>query len=139
MDLNRIFASVTAEPNRPLRLRNGLGRRITVLQGQLWLTQTGDVRDIVLGAGDDFVIDRTGAALLTALGGNALFVHEDGIEVSMNEAPHRSEPEGLLARLWHRYQKARRAEYTRNALAQLSDRTLKDIGLSRCQLGSLKF
>jgi hypothetical protein len=42
------------------------GRRIECLRGSIWITQDGDPRDIVLGAGEAFDFDRRGNALLSA-------------------------------------------------------------------------
>jgi hypothetical protein len=42
------------------------GRRVEVVSGTLWITQDGDLRDIVLGAGEAFDFDRRGEALLSA-------------------------------------------------------------------------
>jgi len=72
MDLSTFAPAVELQPGQSLRVEDALGRRIAVLQGHVWLTQDEDPRDIVLGAGDDFVIDRPGLALVTPLGGTAL-------------------------------------------------------------------
>ncbi|MDQ6640435.1 MAG: DUF2917 domain-containing protein [Pseudomonadota bacterium] len=42
------------------------GGRVECLSGSLWITQDGDRRDIVLGAGEGFDFDRRGDALLSA-------------------------------------------------------------------------
>ncbi len=42
------------------------GRRVECLSGSIWITQDGDLRDIVLGAGEAFDFDRRGDALLSA-------------------------------------------------------------------------
>jgi len=42
------------------------GRRLEVVSGSIWITQDGDLRDIVLGAGEAFDFDRRGDALLSA-------------------------------------------------------------------------
>ena len=62
MDLSQIAASIPV-PQRPAAARcdNGYGRRIAVLEGHVWVTQDGDPRDIVLGAGEDFLFDRPAA------------------------------------------------------------------------------
>lgn len=48
-----------------LSIRDGLGRAVTCCAGMLWITQEGDRRDILLGPGQRFVIDRQGLALIS--------------------------------------------------------------------------
>ena len=84
MDLSPVAAAVQVLPSQPLRVRNGFGRRIAVVEGHVWVTQDGDLRDIVLGAGDDFVFDRPAPALVSARGGVAArIVGEDGLEIGI--------------------------------------------------------
>jgi hypothetical protein len=71
MDLSQIAASIPLHSGQPLRLHKGFGPRIAVLEGNVWVTQDGDTRDIVLRAGEDFVIDRPAATIVSALGGEA--------------------------------------------------------------------
>jgi len=82
MDLSQIAASIPVHSGRPVRLQNGFGRRITVIEGNVWVTQDGDPRDIVLGAGEDFIFDRRAMAVLSALGGDARIVRQDGVEIN---------------------------------------------------------
>ena len=49
------------------RLHRSVQRRVACLSGSLWITQDGDLRDIVLGAGESFELDRPGDALISAL------------------------------------------------------------------------
>jgi hypothetical protein len=49
------------------RIDNGAGTLVSCLSGTLWLTQEGDLRDIVLEAGDEARIDRNGTSCLSAM------------------------------------------------------------------------
>jgi len=89
MDLSQIAGSIHLRRSRPLRLVNGFGRRIGVLEGHVWVTQDGDPRDIVLGPGEDFRFDRPVSAVVSSLDGDALIFREDGIAVgAAPEARH---------------------------------------------------
>ena len=50
-----------------IRVEDGTGTSIRALDGTIWITQEGDVRDVVLRAGQSFTLDRGGLALLVAL------------------------------------------------------------------------
>ena len=45
---------------------DGRGTLVRCLFGSVWLTQDGDPRDIMLGAGDTFRLDRDGVAIVYA-------------------------------------------------------------------------
>jgi hypothetical protein len=49
-----------------LDIRNGQGLAVRCLGGALWITQDGDTDDIVVKAGECFVLDRPGLALVSA-------------------------------------------------------------------------
>ena len=49
-----------------LRVSDGQGRAIAVFEGQVWITQQGDQRDIVLAAGESFSLDHQGLTLVQA-------------------------------------------------------------------------
>jgi hypothetical protein len=71
MDLSNFVSGIDLQPGQSLRLQDALGRRIAVLQGHVWITQDNDPRDVVVAAGDDFVIDRAGSTLIMSLDGPA--------------------------------------------------------------------
>lgn len=50
-----------------LQLTDQQGQRVACLDGQVWITLQDDARDVVLEAGDCFVIDRQGLTLVFAL------------------------------------------------------------------------
>jgi hypothetical protein len=52
--------------NKVRHLHAEPGRRVEVVSGAVWITQDGDLRDIVLQSGEAFDFDRTGDALLSA-------------------------------------------------------------------------
>jgi hypothetical protein len=43
------------------------GTQLRVRRGRVWLTQEGDARDILLGAGESFRLDRPGRAVVEVL------------------------------------------------------------------------
>lgn len=49
------------------QLQDRRGERVMCLDGQIWITQHHDVRDIVLEAGQCFELDRPGLAIIFAL------------------------------------------------------------------------
>ena len=59
-----------------LDIRNGQGLAVRCLSGSLWITQDGDSDDVVLTAGQCFVLDRRGLALVSAPVGPATLVVE---------------------------------------------------------------
>ena len=48
-------------------VRDGKGVRVSCLSGALWITQEQSTSDVVLEAGDSFVIDQPGLTLVMAL------------------------------------------------------------------------
>lgn len=50
-----------------LPLADQQGQRIACLDGQVWITLQDDYRDVVLEAGECFVVDRPGLTLVFAL------------------------------------------------------------------------
>lgn len=43
------------------------GQRIECRTGQIWVTQDGDSRDVILGSDESFTLDRSGHTLVSAL------------------------------------------------------------------------
>lgn len=51
-----------------VHLSDAQGWTVRALDGSVWITQDGDVRDVVISAGQSFVLDRNAPALLSAFG-----------------------------------------------------------------------
>ena len=76
----------TRTPSGPLHLKerqvldihDGEGLVVKCLRGVLWITQADDTDDIIVRAGETFVLDREGLALISAPVGPADLVIQDG-------------------------------------------------------------
>ena len=55
-----------------LNVRGGIGHVIACHSGSIWVTQEGDLRDIILGAGESFALERKGPVLVQALEQSAI-------------------------------------------------------------------
>ena len=58
------------------RVHRPIGRRVECVSGSLWVTQDGDLRDIVLKAGESFAFDHKGDALISALDDSSFLLLE---------------------------------------------------------------
>lgn len=58
--------AVALSARQHLHLRQAKGMTVEVLKGLVWITQETDVRDTFVRAGERFVLDRDGDALLAA-------------------------------------------------------------------------
>ena len=65
--------------NQTLRIRDGQGRHLTVVQGMAWVTQDGDPHDVILASGESFTFDRPGLAIVDAFNSTAVLVLEHGL------------------------------------------------------------
>lgn len=68
------------------QLRARRGERIECQSGELWITQDGDPRDIVLGPRECFTLDRAGTAVVSALK-DAAFVYRRSASPAQNPRP----------------------------------------------------
>lgn len=67
MVTDQTFVPTLIQPGNSIRIQDGAGTQVCALEGTVWITQEGDQRDVVLGPGDRFTLDRAGLALLVAL------------------------------------------------------------------------
>lgn len=56
------------------RVEGGKGLQVTAVAGTVWVTQANDPRDIVLGRGQSFILDRKGLAVVYALSDASIVV-----------------------------------------------------------------
>ncbi len=77
------------------RVGGGIGRRVECLSGSLWVTQDGDLRDIVIDAGSGFSFDRPGLALLSALADSRYVLCDDCARESYCSGPSSASGSGM--------------------------------------------
>jgi hypothetical protein len=77
-----------------IQLDGARGTRLRVTRGTLWVTLERDLRDIVLGAGDSFTIDRGGVTVIEAQGEATVCVGAH--HVDEHHAGARGESDALL-------------------------------------------
>jgi DUF2917 family protein len=83
--------------DRPVRLdtgelldiNDGEGFTVECLEGAVWVTQSNDPRDIVLDAGESFVLDKPGLALVCAAAGPAVVAVEASMQLLPPLPPYR--------------------------------------------------
>ena len=61
------LASTALRKDETRHLQHALGQRIEATGGRLWITMDGDLRDIVIDAGEGFTVDRGTDVLLSAM------------------------------------------------------------------------
>lgn len=58
--------TINLQYKQMIGLEDCCGAEINLTSGQLWITQAGDYRDVILQFGESFRLDRNGLALVTA-------------------------------------------------------------------------
>lgn len=87
--------SLHLEARQVIDIRDGQGLAVTCLGGDLWITQADDPEDVVLGAGESFVLDRPGLALVSSPVGPSMVMIRPArtavpiVRRSTPAAPHR--------------------------------------------------
>jgi hypothetical protein len=68
MELNPAGDTLSLRASQHLHLRGACGWTIRALAGSVWIAQDGDIRDVVLDAGQSMVLDRAVPALVSPMG-----------------------------------------------------------------------
>src|SRR6266849_4821575 len=76
-----VDSSVRLNTGDLLDINDGEGFAVECLEGAVWITQSNDPRDIVLNAGQSFVLDKTGLALVCAAAGPAMVAVEASLRL----------------------------------------------------------
>jgi len=67
MQIEISSTTFTLAPAGLLTVQDGAGSRVVVRTGVIWVTQEGDVRDTIVGPGDELTIRKAGRTVITAL------------------------------------------------------------------------
>jgi hypothetical protein len=76
MNLTLSLSSIALERDQLIAVRDAVGLRVSCLDGALWITQESMAADVVLEAGQSFVVDAPGLTLLMALSPSTLQLRE---------------------------------------------------------------
>ncbi|HYD97682.1 MAG TPA: DUF2917 domain-containing protein [Noviherbaspirillum sp.] len=77
MELNPAGDTLLLRGSQHLRLEHAHGWTVRALAGAVWIVQDGDIRDIVLEAGDSVLLDRDAPATFSAFGEARLCIARD--------------------------------------------------------------
>jgi hypothetical protein len=69
LELNK--GAVKLGPNQTLKVVDGAGSTVTVVEGSVWITEENRANDIVLSPGGKYTLRERGIALVNSLGGAA--------------------------------------------------------------------
>lgn len=95
--------SLDLRKRQSLLLDDVKGATLHVIRGKVWITQENDTRDVVLGPGEAFTVERDGLTILEAQGDTILHASGGGTErLMMRKRPPR-------ASVWWRAVRARSA------------------------------
>jgi hypothetical protein len=67
-------AAIFLEEDALLKIRRGQGQSLLVVEGLVWVTQTGDPRDVFLAPNEFFVLNGPGRTIVQALEPSRLLV-----------------------------------------------------------------
>lgn len=67
MQLSPVGETLSLRGTQHMHLRGAYGWTIRALSGSVWIAQDGDIRDVVLNAGQCIVLGRRGPALISPM------------------------------------------------------------------------
>ena len=76
MQIEIISSIVALKRDGLLAVRDGAGTRIECRSGSVWITQEGDVKDVIIVDGESFTIRNPGLTLVTGLEASSIAVIE---------------------------------------------------------------
>ena len=71
MTLQLKKGAVRLGPNQTLKVVDGAGSTVSVIEGSVWITEENQPNDIVLTPGASYRLRKRGVALVNSLGGSA--------------------------------------------------------------------
>lgn len=77
LELNPSGEILSLRPSQHMQLPRAAGWTVQALAGTVWIAQDGDIRDVVLEAGDCIVLDRDVPALFSPLGDARISLSRD--------------------------------------------------------------
>ena len=87
MQIEISSTTFTLAPAGLLTVQDGAGSRVVVRTGVIWVTQEGDVRDTIIGPGDELTIRKSGRTVITALETSCLTLIEPDTRNSSKNTP----------------------------------------------------
>jgi len=66
--LNQQGAAIHLQQQELLTVRDGKGWKVQSLAGAVWITQEGELDDVILEAGESFTVERDGLTVIQAVG-----------------------------------------------------------------------
>jgi hypothetical protein len=76
MSMRFVIRPLCLATGQLIQVSDGEGLAVKCLEGSLWITQSNDTRDVALTAGQAFVLDKPGLALICAAAGPATLAIE---------------------------------------------------------------
>jgi hypothetical protein len=89
MNIELESAALHLPRGKSVRVRDGAGSTVQVLEGTIWITEENNPRDVVLGRGQRFRLARRGLAIVEAFGDSvvSLVTRPGGFETGATAKP----------------------------------------------------